>query len=363
MEKYKSFALKGGCVLILIALAYLFLKLALGIILPFAIALIIVFISRPIINKLCSKRKISKPVASIFVVSIMLILTIFIISICVSLIINELRSIVGNLLVNLEKENNFISQIFESIEGIKQKFPFLNSILPGVNESIYSLVLEMVSNSVTKLSNSLTTLVAEFITSLPSFIVALVIMLLSLFYFSKDYDKIALAIEKAFPKKISSFFPQIKKDVVGIMLKYLKSYSLLLLLTLVELFIGFLIIGIEHPFTLALLISIVDLLPVLGVGSVLVPWSIILLSTGKTLTGIGILVLFAFCYIVRQLAEPKILSKQMEVHPLITIFAMYAGFKLAGLAGLILAPFFTFVIKTIYVSIKKEKTVENQVKL
>jgi hypothetical protein len=88
-----------------------------------------------------------------------------------------------------------------------------------------------------------------------------------------------------------------------------------------------------------------------------------LLATGKTLTGIGILILFAVCYIVRQLAEPKILSKQMNVHPLITIFAMYAGFKITGIAGLILAPFLTFVIKTICVSIKKEKTVENQVKL
>jgi sporulation integral membrane protein YtvI len=221
----------------------------------------------------------------------------------------------------------------------------------------------MVSNSASRLSVSLTALVASFITSLPSFIVALVIMLLALFYFSKDYDKIAQGIEKALPKRVSAFLPRIKRDVIGIMLKYLKSYSLLLLLTLVELFTGFLIIRIDHPLTLALLISIVDLLPVLGVGTVLVPWSIILLATGKTLTGIGILILFAVCYIVRQLAEPKILSKQMNVHPLITIFAMYAGFKITGIAGLILAPFLTFVIKTICVSIKKEKTVENQVKL
>ncbi len=363
MEKYKSFALKGGCLLILIALAYLFLKLALGIILPFAIALTIVFISRPIINKLCKRRKISKPLASVLVVTILLILAVFLISICVSLILNELRSIASTLLANLENENNFISSLFETVENIKQKFPFLNSILPGINESIYSLVVEMVSNSIMKLSNSVTSLVAGFITSLPNFIVALVIMLLSLFYFSKDYDKIALGIEKALPQKISSFLPKIKRDVVGVMLKYLKSYSLLLFITFIELLIGFLIIGIDHPVTLALIIAIVDLLPVLGVGTVLVPWSIILLATGKTLVGIEILILFAFCYIVRQLAEPKILSKQMNVHPLITIFAMYTGFKLAGLVGLLLAPFLTFVIKTIYVSIKKEKTVENQAKL
>ncbi len=363
MEKYKSFAIKGGCVLVFIALAYLFLRLALGIILPFAIALLIVSMARPIINKLCAKRKISKPFASVFVVSIILILITFVLSASVSLIINEVRSIIGKLIVNLESENNFISSIFEWIENIKLKFPFLNSILPGVNESIYSIVLEMVSNGIRSLSNELTEFIAGFITSLPSFIIALVIMLLSLFYFSKDYDKLASLLEKTLPKKTISVLPKIKKDVIDIMLKYFKSYSLLLLLTFVELFVGFLIIKIEHPFTLALIVAIVDLLPVLGVGTVLVPWSVILIASGSSLTGIGLLVLFAICYIVRQLAEPKILSKQMNVHPLVTLFAMYAGLKLAGLGGLILAPFLAFVGKTIYLSIKKEKTVENQIKL
>lgn len=363
MEKYKSFALKGGCVLIFFALAYLFFKLALGIILPFAIALLIVSMARPIINKLCAKRKISKPIASVFVVTIILIFIIIILSASASLIINELRSIASQLIANLEKENNFISSLFEWIENIKQKFPFLNSILPVVNESIYSIVLEMVSNGIQSLSNSLTSFVASFIASLPSFIIALVIMLLSLFYFSKDYDKLASVLEKSIPKKAIAILPKIKRDAIGVMLKYLKSYLFLLLLSLGQLFIGFLILRIEHPFTLALIIALVDLLPVLGIGTVLVPWSIIELATGNTLAGIGILILFVICYVIRQFAEPKILSKQMDVHPLVTLFAMYAGLKLAGLGGFILAPFLAFVGKTVYVSIKKEKTVENHVEL
>ena len=79
--------------------------------------------------------------------------------------------------------------------------------------------------------------------------------------------------------------------------------------------------------------------------------------------GIGLLILFLIVYIVRQIAEPKILSKQMNVHPLITIFALYAGLKLLGIGGLIIAPFLAFLIKTVYNSIKKEKNVENQEKL
>jgi predicted PurR-regulated permease PerM len=73
----------------------------------------------------------------------------------------------------------------------------------------------------------------------------------------------------------------------------------------------------------------------------------------------GLLVLFIAIYLVRQYAEPKIVSAQMDVHPLIVLFAMYAGLKLAGILGLIFAPLIVFVIKTVYVSFKKEKTVDN----
>ena len=363
MEKYKSFALKGACLLILAALIYLFFKLVVSIILPFAIAFLIVALARPLINKLCAKRKISKSVATVLVVTLILILTILILSICVSLIFNELGSIVSKMLDNLESEDNFLSSLFKWLEGIRAKFPFLNSILPGINESIYSVALDMVSNGISSLSSALTTTVAKIITSLPSFIITLFILLLSLFYFAKDYDKITKAVTKLLPRNIAEKLPTVKREVVFVILKYVKSYAILLLITLLELFLGFLIIGIENSFTLALIIAIVDLLPILGVGTVLVPWSIIELVNGNTATGIGLLVLFAICYVLRQLLEPKILSKQMNVHPLITLFAMYTGLKLAGLTGLILASLITFIAKTVYVAFKKEKSVENSIKL
>ena len=114
---------------------------------------------------------------------------------------------------------------------------------------------------------------------------------------------------------------------------------------------------------MAILIAFVDMLPVLGVGTVLIPWSIIELINGNMFVGIGLIVLFVIVYIVRQIAEPRVLSSQMDVHPLTTLFAMYAGLKILGIGGMIIAPFFAFVIKTVYKSIKKEKNVENQVKL
>jgi len=363
MEKYKKVAYVSISALAVIALSYVFLKYALGIIFPFAFSLLIVSLSRPIINKMCSKRKIPKQFASMLVISVLLFLTIYITVIAISYALEQLGSITNAILDNLSQEDNFLSNAFETLEKFKDKFPFLNSILPGMDESLYSLVIDIIGSSFKDLSSRLTSIMASFISSLPTFIITLIVILLSLFYFSKDYDLIGDRFVKLLPKKVSNKLPIIKKEIVSVVTKYLKSYLILLLITFVQLFSGFLILGINGSFLLAILIAFVDMLPVLGVGTVLIPWSIIELINGNTFVGIGLIVLFVIVYIVRQIAEPRVLSSQMDVHPLTTLFAMYAGLKILGIGGMIIAPFFAFVIKTVYKSIKKEKNVENQVKL
>ncbi len=363
MEKYKKIAYISISTVAILSLAYVFFKYALGIFLPFAFSYLIVALARPIINKMCKKRRVPKPLASILVISIILFIVVYLTVICVSYGIRQLGSITNNILDNLSSESNFISNSFEWIESLKSKFPFLNSILPGMDESLYSMLLETVGNTLKGLSSRLTSFMAGFISSFPSFVVMLIVIVLSLFYFSKDYDLIAEKIEETAPEKIARKLPIIKKEIISMVSKYLKAYSILLIISLIQLFSGFLILGVKNSFLLAVVISFVDMLPILGVGTVLIPWSIVELVRGNTFMGIGLIILFIIVYIVRQIAEPKILSKQMNIHPLITVFAMYAGLKLLGIGGLIIAPFLAFVVKTVYNSIKKEKNVENQEKL
>ena len=363
MEKYKKFAYFGISALTLIVLLYLFFKYALGIIVPFAFAYLIVALARPLIEGMCKRRKIPKPLATIFVVSIILFLFIYLISICISYGIDRLGEIVNSVLANLDNESNFLTEFFAWIENIREKLPFLNNILPGIDESIYSLSVEMISNSVKALSSKLTSIMAGLITGLPSFFITLFIILLALFYFSKDYDKIGNGISKILPKSVGNRLPEIKNNIMSVISKYLRSYFFLFLITFTELFVGFLILGVKGPFLLSILVSAIDMLPVFGTGAILIPWGVIQIIRGNLFLGIGLIVLYAIIYVVRQIAEPRILSAQMNVHPLITIFALYAGFKLAGILGMIVAPFLTFVIKTIYKSIKNEKNVENQVEL
>ena len=356
MEKYKRAIYTLAVILLSALLVFLFFRYILDIILPFVISFFIVAMVRPLIDKICKKTKASKFFVTIFIISLLAILVLWALVLVLSAMAEQIGNIFESIVENLSKETNYVTKLFEFIARLEKKIPFISSI---TNESVYNLVTEMITDGVKSLSMELTSYVAGVVAKLPQIMVSIIVVLLSIFYFAKDYDKIGKKIIGFLPTKMGQKAPQIKNDIILVVSKYIKSYLLLLVITFAQLFAGFLILGIKNSFVLAVIISFVDFLPVLGVGTVLVPWSVIMFIGGQTKLGVGLLILFAVVYVIRQYAEPKIISSQMEVHPLITLFAMYAGLKLAGIFGLIFAPLVAFIVKTVYNSCKKEKAVDN----
>ena len=119
---------------------------------------------------------------------------------------------------------------------------------------------------------------------------------------------------------------------------YLRVYFLLFLMTFTELLIGFMILGRSYAFLLALFISAMDILPVLGVGTVLLPWAAFLFLAKDFHGAIGLLILWGVITVVRQVLEPRLIGESFGMHPLVALIALYAGLRLFGFAGLILGP-------------------------
>lgn len=105
---------------------------------------------------------------------------------------------------------------------------------------------------------------------------------------------------------------------------------------------------VEYPFLFAIVIALIDILPVLGVGTILNPWALWHLALGNYGFAAAIFITYVIIFIVRQFIEPKLVSKQFGVHPIITLFAMYAGFKIAGFFGLILGPIGLMILKCVF---------------
>ncbi len=102
---------------------------------------------------------------------------------------------------------------------------------------------------------------------------------------------------------------------------------------------------VDYPILFSLLIVVVDILPILGTGSVLVPWGIFHIANGHSATGIGLIVLFVAITVIRRTIEPKIFSSNLGISPLAALVSVYLGFRLLGFLGLFVGPAIVIVIE------------------
>lgn len=186
---------------------------------------------------------------------------------------------------------------------------------------------------------------------IPSLVIAFVVFLISTVFISSDYEHIKqffvhqMSEDKLF--KISTAYLL----AVNSLKKMIKAYCLIILITSFELIVGFYIlsfIGVfDNPYIIfiAFIIALIDIIPVLGTGTVLIPWAVISFITGNIGMGIGLLVIYAVIFVVRQIIEPKLVAGQVGLPPIATIIAMYVGSKTLGILGFFILPFIVILIK------------------
>ena len=160
-------------------------------------------------------------------------------------------------------------------------------------------------------------------------------------------------VEHHFPKTWVKKALSHLRELLSSLGNYLKAQAILIFIDFLLVLVGLYIllwvgIDMEYPLLAALGIGFVDALPILGAGTIMVPWAIIEAINGSLKLAIGIMAILAVISIVRQFLEPKIVSKQIGIHPIFTLIAMYTGFKLIGIFGLLLGPIALIVIKNVY---------------
>jgi predicted PurR-regulated permease PerM len=121
-------------------------------------------------------------------------------------------------------------------------------------------------------------------------------------------------------------------------LRYLRGYLKIMLVTFVELSIGLTILGVSNSIATAFEIAIFDILPVFGSGGILLPWALFQLLSGNMFVGIGLVILYGAITVIRNFIEPKIIGDQLGLNPVISIISIYLGFVWIGVAGMILMP-------------------------
>lgn len=327
-EKISHIALISVGILSSLILLVAFVDYLLPVLSPFLIAWLIAALTVSPAHNLSVRIKAPERVIRL-IISVVATLIFFFL---VALLIWQVSTALWRFLADIGEGNrlyDMLSALFSSDMPIfGELFP------PELAAKISSAVGELISDCLSLVAGWIT----SFASALPQFFFFILVTLISLVYFALDYDKIAGFVTSLLPDRATAAIRKIRDSFISVIKKYICSYSLIMLITYSVILIGLWLLRVDHAPVVALFIALLDILPIIGVGTVLVPWSIFELAGGNRFLGIGLLLLFVLNAVIRQLSEPRIVGKSLDLHPIITLMMIYIGYALFGFWGMLILP-------------------------
>lgn len=355
-------------VAVVFGLAYLFIKYCTGVIFPFLFAFFVAMIVQKPTNACYKKIKKGKGIIS----------TVFVLLFI--LIIGAIISFFGAQIVSFGKDFVFfIRQKISDFPALVEKFEawalHAITVLPDSAEAKLSvsitnglerfkeltaseaaslLVKTASSNESFNLKSLITPIgggVWDFVKGIPSVLVSSIIAIVASCFMAADYDRLIGFLKYQLNDKHKSALSRSRVLLFQTLGQLLKAYGTIMFITFLEMTIGLYLlklIGVyknEYIIVISIITAIVDIFPVLGTGTIIVPWALYSLIMGDYKLTIGLVVIYVIILVLRQIIEPKLVANKLGLPPVITIAAMYIGTQLFGFFGLFLMPILCIMVK------------------
>ncbi len=341
---------------IIVGLYYFLVKFAFGYIFPFVFAAVLaIFLQKPV-RFISEKLKIKTHGAvSTIMVLLIVVAVIGLLVWGVSTLVGELKDFLTYFFSQFKSLDDLLNVIEEWLLGVVVSLP------KGIGVSLSAKITEFFDNFASQSTGFDMGMITAplsgawgVVKSLPSFVVAIVVMIVSSVFMTSEYDIIRDMILDILPKQKGRNLVRAKKTVTQGIGKLVKAYASIMFITFVEVFLGLNLMKLIGVYDggyipiIAFVICIVDIIPVLGTGTVVIPWAIYSLITGNFGLGIGLIVLYAVITVLRQVIEPKLVANQVGLPSIITIMAMFLGGRVFGAFGILLLPLTVIVVKLMY---------------
>lgn len=327
--KIQSFVVRGFALLLGFLAAILVIKYVLPIVLPFLIGYFLSSAVRPFSSFLEGKTKITKKVwAPVIIVGGAGVLGFVLWLVCAT-VVKEAVELVRGAGELMSDPDSALRAISDKVMETARRFDVKGEGLD---------LTKLAGGAVSALATGAAKLLQGAASHFPSCLLFCAVTVLSLFYFSCDIENIREQIKVFVPPRVMNAAGRWWNIILRSVKRFLRAYFVLFLINWAVLSGGLLFIGTEYPFLAALFCAVVDILPVFGMGTVLVPWSLVMFLTGDTGRGVELLVLLCVMYALRQVLEARLVGKAAGVHPVLALFSVFLGFKLLGIGGVITAP-------------------------
>lgn len=332
-------------------LAWLGLRFLLPLSAPFLLGTLLALSAEPMTGLLSKKLHVPRTVSSAIGVSTAFFFFAMVLLLICAFLLRELRSLAG-ILPQLESTMqsgltllqtwllNFAAQMPDSIRPLLQEnTAALFSDGTGFLNQTVRYLMELAGNLLSHIPDSALTLGTT---------------ILSGYMISAKLPKIKHWILRRFPKERIRAFLRMMKRTKQVITGWLLAQLKLMGVTFCILFLGLLLLRIPNPLLWAAGVSLIDAFPVLGTGTILLPWALVSFLQQNTAQAIGLVGIYVTVSLTRSGLEPKLIAHQLNLDPLVTLMVMYAGFKLWGIGGMLLAPLLTVTALQVFPEQRKK---------
>ncbi len=331
---------------------YLLFDVLFAVFLPFLLAFALAACTHPLAERFATRLGVSRRVVAAVFTLLSLALLFGLAYVLFSRALIELQNLVSYLVSEEGEAGSKLSELWGRIERFFTHSPpqlsGLFSWLSHFVEDPKALFAEQTRSWLLRVSEGIPQLALRFARALPSALLFLLVTVIAGFYFSVEYDTLTGTLCRLLPGAWGERLPRFAARARRAAAQYLRAYCLLFLITLGELILGLLLLRVRYVLLVSLLIALLDFLPIFGVGTVLIPWSILSLVTGNTPLGVGLAVLYAIITVIRQIIEPRVVGRSLGLHPILMLISLYAGLKIFGVIGVFVGPCLALTAKALF---------------
>jgi sporulation integral membrane protein YtvI len=314
-------------------LALIFLPKLISFFFPFVVAFILSLIANPVVRFMERKIKIKRKHGSAILVVAVIAMLVGLIYLLGAILVREalrlgqdLPSIADQLSELMKKLSVRFSHIYESLPlGIQ-------NMLSGLNKNgkdVWSQLLKNVeAPSFTKAS--------DYLANIGNAVFMAIITILATYFMIADRDKMYETANRVFPEGIRKGYSLVVSNFKTAIGGYFKAQFKIMGILIVVMSLTFALLGIDYGLLLAIVIGLIDLLPILGTGIIFWPWAAVDFINGNYVRAVVILVLYLACQIIKQVLQPKMVGDSIGVSPFLSLLFMFIGYRLQGFIGLIL---------------------------
>jgi len=283
-------------------------------------------------------------------------------------VFSRVRDFISDLMNNFETLPNFIRQAEQWLLGLTEKLPssiraalqnniekFADSLLTSFSDTEQQLTQQTDSGlgfDFSMLKTPLTGVIST-ASKLPNILIAFVVAVIACCFITVDYNRITNFIMRQLAPARRTALLRTKTLTLSTLGKMAKAYGLIMLITFTELLLGLGLLKLVGIYKggylplIAMIIAIVDILPILGSGTILIPWAVISLFTGRVALGVGLFVVYIIISVLRQFIEPRLVAGQLGLPPIATLVGMYFGLKLFSIIGMFIVPITINILKVL----------------